>query len=361
MNESNTHIQAPNREPLFDIMKALGIISVVIGHVIPYPSVIRFVYSYHLALFFFVTGLQYHLDKYEKDPFSIVPSRLKSMWPSFFLYLTFFTLTNNLFVQLHLINNGTLYSKSDCLLHIYNNFTFLGGERLGGALWFVPVILLGTLIFTLLQYLCSVFLPKYKWQAILLGSLLIGAIALQLISKGFYLMLFGQTTFLLLPLITLGCLLAQKKIPYDKFFRGYIAVPCLAAIIYLVIIKQQYIELSDNMAAPPLTFYPISLCGIYLIGYLSTLIKKNNLLCRMFSFVGKYSFDIMALHFMVFKIIDVIVGLSLGHSPEVYSAFPSAYPHLWPVYIILSVLVCPFIRVGCHHVYEKMKAIASSC
>lgn len=61
--------QRESRDPYIDILKALGIISVVIGHsstiVIPIIKVgfTNIVYSYHLMIFFFATGFLIVLTK----------------------------------------------------------------------------------------------------------------------------------------------------------------------------------------------------------------------------------------------------------------------------------------------------------
>jgi len=56
---------------------------------------------------------------------------------------------------------------------------------------------------------------------------------------------------------------------------------------------------------------------------------------------GRYSFDIMALHFLVFKCVDLVYGRFLLSEPlETYSRFPQAYAdQLWPWYALLGTMV----------------------
>lgn len=60
-----------------DIAKGIGIILVVIGHVPPSEYAIRFIYDFHMPLFFFLSGL--FLDEKKYDFKRFVLSRIKSL------------------------------------------------------------------------------------------------------------------------------------------------------------------------------------------------------------------------------------------------------------------------------------------
>lgn len=45
-----------NRNPVYDIMKGIGIILMLIGHIPPGPRLFHFIYSFHMPLFFIVAG-----------------------------------------------------------------------------------------------------------------------------------------------------------------------------------------------------------------------------------------------------------------------------------------------------------------
>lgn len=50
------------RNPVFDVMKGIGIVLMLIGHVPPRESVYHFIYSFHMPLFFLVAGSFAHWD-----------------------------------------------------------------------------------------------------------------------------------------------------------------------------------------------------------------------------------------------------------------------------------------------------------
>ena len=59
-----------------------------------------------------------------------------------------------------------------------------------------------------------------------------------------------------------------------------------------------------------------------------------------FDIIGNYSFEIMAFHFLVIKVIDFIYASINGIN--VYNTFPSAFPELWPLYIVLGCTIPAF-------------------
>ena len=55
--------KSKNRDKFWDIVKGIGIISIVIGHV-TINDIKEFVYTYHLIIFFFVAAYFYNEKKY---------------------------------------------------------------------------------------------------------------------------------------------------------------------------------------------------------------------------------------------------------------------------------------------------------
>lgn len=347
------------RKNVYDILKALGIISIVIGHCHRSQQAVDFVYSYHLALFLFVAGIQYNIRKYSTNPFLFLQSRFKSMWPAFFGYLTFFTLTHDLATQLHLVNDGSLYGKLNVAFRVLNNFIVLGGEILGGALWFIPVMLITMMLFAAIVYFSYTYFYRIRLIPIIAFSCLIGALGVYCNLNVIHLNLHVHTGLLLLPAMTAGYIFVHFQVDFKKFFRWYIALPCLLFIYWTVIKNGHRVELSQELiGGSSCYFYIITFCSLYFICYLAKAIDCFSFLSRSFAFLGRYTFDIMSLHFLIFKIIDVCYGRWIGDGPEIYSAFPCAYRTLWPVYVIASIVISPWIRIGLNKFFSIIKNCA---
>ena len=66
------------------ILKGVAIVSVVAGHTC-YWSV-QYVYMYHLAVFFFVSGYLYDEEKYGNNVSGLFAARMQSTMPIYLLY-----------------------------------------------------------------------------------------------------------------------------------------------------------------------------------------------------------------------------------------------------------------------------------
>ena len=344
-----------SRNAVYDIMKGIGIISIVIGHCHPNMDVVRFVYGYHLAIFFFVSGLQFHDAKYADAPYLLIQNRLKSMWPAYFGYMTFFTLTSGPFLKINILSESYAYTKYVIFNRVVNNFFFSGSETLGGAMWFVPMMLSGIIIFAAIVFFSTKFFSRYRLIPIVGLSLVVGLLGIYTNLNTYYQIYNANTAFLLLPLMLVGYLLSLCKIKLADILRWPVAIMALVFFVYFTVVKDYLVNLATCNIVSAKLFYPITACGIYAICYIAKLLNKFSITARAFSFIGKYSFDIMALHFLCIKLVDVIYGIINADPSEVYSTFPRAYPKLWPIYLAVSLAVGPLVRIGVSKGYTALQ------
>ena len=87
------------RSSFWDLVRGIGILSIVMGH--SCRQVIPYVYTYHLAVFFFVSGYLYNEKKYGLDPFGHIAAKLKSAWPKYMGYTSFYILMHNQIGRAH--------------------------------------------------------------------------------------------------------------------------------------------------------------------------------------------------------------------------------------------------------------------
>lgn len=94
-------MEIKRRDAFIDILKGIGIVSIVIGHsswLLPKTQfpIGPFVYTYHIMLFFFVAGMCF---KYKIDvtPFQLIGKRLEKLVPLYIKYSVLFIILHNLF------------------------------------------------------------------------------------------------------------------------------------------------------------------------------------------------------------------------------------------------------------------------
>lgn len=318
--------------------------------------VVRLVYSYHLAIFFFVSGMQFRIEKYSGDPFLLLYKRVQTMWPGFFCYLTFFTLTHEIALNAGVLVGEDNYTTFDFLNRTINNFLFLGSETLGGAMWFIPVMLVALLLFGGVIWVCNKYIHKYRILAVIICVCTIGAVGVYCNLTSRSLTLHLHTALLLMPMMLAGAMISYYHTNYDKVFRIIPAVICFAFTSWITFGKGVLINLAAEQIGSALLFYPLSFCGIYSMCTLAKYLDRIKPISHALSFVGQHSFDIMALHFFIFKIIDLCYAKVVGI--EDFGRFPYAFDNLWPVYTIASICIAPWIRVFIKKLYTDSKVLA---
>lgn len=69
MNEQALNIST-GRKYWIDVLRALGIILVVLGHVSKEPNTVIFIYAFHMPLFFLLSGFLFNRHRYDLLPSS---------------------------------------------------------------------------------------------------------------------------------------------------------------------------------------------------------------------------------------------------------------------------------------------------
>lgn len=337
---------APSRSRFWDILRGIGILSIVMGHC--FQPAIAYVYTYHLAVFFFISGFLYNETKYSRDPFGHIAAKLKSSWPKYTLYMCTFTLLHNPFQHIGINPPGLLYGRTQTAALLGNALILLGGEAMGGALWFVPAWILSCGIFGGTIWFVFRFCPDKKAWAVPLRTALVSGISLLFCAAGARLMLGGfvltyrmHLAFLVQPFFLAGWLIRRHLPAYRRWLKWYAALPCAVLLWWIIRRYSPLIDIAAGHIGNGWQYFLLAFLGIYCCMYLASLLESLNAPGSVFALYGKYSFDVMALHFFIFKLIDVFYGHFIANDPpEIYSAFPQAYAfRLWPVYIILGVTV----------------------
>lgn len=69
MNKSELTIETTKREEWIDYLRGLGIILMIIGHTWIWPPVIKWIYGFHMPLFFVLSGYLFNKQKWEENEY----------------------------------------------------------------------------------------------------------------------------------------------------------------------------------------------------------------------------------------------------------------------------------------------------
>ena len=334
-----------SRNSYVDILKGIGITSIVIGHSCSFIlnnniPLGPFVYTYHLMIFMFIIGYLIDLSKFEKDKnykYQYIGKQIIKMLSLYFMYNLIFVLAHNIFVKYHMID-ANYYNLKDIVKNILLGIQFLTNEKLLGALWFIPMMLIAKILFVIL-YSKNIFNNRLT-NTISIG-LLTGIIGSLLIVNNAGYIYYTQISIISISFICLGVLYKRYEDKINLFITNWSWMP--SAIVIFIILKQytSWIDLSANMIINPPVFYLLSITGIYFCLSLAKTIEYFKKSKRLFEIIGKNSFHIMALHFMIIKLIDISYAYLKGIKDyDLISKYPYAFSNkLWFIYIILGVLI----------------------
>ena len=342
------------RNDLIDSVKGIGMISVIIGHSlvtlpISHLKLGIFVYLYHIMLFFFVAGFLYDGNKYNhfKSAHIYIGKRFYGIFKPYVLYNTGFVLLHNLLSSFWLINAGA-YSVNECIIWLVSGAILQTNEAMLGAFWFLPVLFVSCVMFCISFCLSAEISTRFcnckNVTIILMSFIMLPFAILGLYTNyfGMYLSYHIQTALLAVPIMYLGYI---SKIYYPKIRSLFSWVGCLASCAVLCLIVHYNVisvELSANQIGNVFLFYPVTCIGLYFCICLANILQKCSPVQKLLSFIGKNSFHFMALHFIIFKLLDRLVSLFRSDPETVINAFPHSY-NLGLIYTVVTVIVMGII------------------
>jgi len=326
------------RDPYIDILKGIGIISVVIGHSgtflpgVSFPTT-KFVYLYHLMIFFFTAGMVYKPEK-STDPFQYLGKQLKGSIPLYVKYNIIFLLFHNIFVRIHMLGEG-IYGINNYIINVISILLMSHSETFGGALWFIPMFLFAKGVFGVTFQLAQ---KARRPHAVHLCFIIVLAfIGLYTNYFGMYLLYHVQTSLLGVPVIYAGYFFGKYRKSFSKATHPAAILPYGGILVLISLLNIGQIELSANMIINPALFYPVTFVGIGFCLATAQLLQKWHISRYLFSYAGRKSYHIMASHFLIIKLVDLALGTISNKEPSVLSQFPYSFHGLGWLYTLLGV------------------------
>lgn len=334
------------------ILKAIGIIMVVMGHKYNpfswYPP-----YSFHMALFIFISGYFYN-EKYESNKGLLVKKRFKSYVVPYFIWNFFYMVVTYLLkVKYKFILGDAPSLKSFFITPFVNGHQY----SLYLAAWFVLTLFIVQVIFVFL-YPCIKKFTKNEMVHLII-FILLGICATTIAGKGANagIKLFIIKTLFGLLFFYLG-VYYKRNLEHKNIFNVWI-LGCSFLIQMLMIINFKNIEYTlawGNFSGHTIIPIVASINGIYLYLFvskaISNLLPDNDILFK----IGRNTVHIMNHHILIFFIINYIFikvyNLEMGNLNDVWYAYDiSKY---WLVYVGAAILVPTFVAEYVKYIKTKL-------
>ena len=348
----------------FSIVKALGIILVVISHSAIHTHLSTFAYLINIAIFFFVAGY-FFKDEYLYKPHLFFRKKIVRYYIPWVLYGLVFVFLHNAFLSLGLMTfdykqNVAIepYTFEDIVLKSIEVLSFFKWkEPLLAPLWFLFGMFSGFCVF----YSISWFAKKVgKTKFELVRAVLVVAVMIVGFLGDEYNLRLGiiYRPMVISGLIYIGKLysICAGKIKLSPIF----ALLCFVALLIATVYNYQ-INIGGMVFGNPILFLLISCVGNYMLLTLAYYIDaKTSTFSKVLNYIGAYSFSIMVLHYVSFKLV-VFIQLWICNYPSNYLAYYPVIPYntnyWWVAYTIVGVAVPLFLASSADFIKQKVTVI----
>lgn len=299
-------------------VKAIGILLMVAAHAGCPDLATRFIYLFHMPLFFIISGYCFN-EKYIQDKSLFIKKRTKGLYWPFVKYSILFLILHNVFFALNIYNGeygwkgitSVEYTGMDMWHKAGNIITLMtDNEQLLGGYWFLKQLFFGSIIaMVLISY-------TGRFAALILLALTILCFSFPHISFS-ALQLNGVTAHSAL-FYTLGYLIRKHNIVLPQ--KGLcVTLPLLAvAALYF-----PFLEMSTMDIQTLVPYTIMALLGTMSVFTLSTMLQeKGGNICRSLVYIGKHTLPILTWHFLSFKLVSLLI-IAVYHNPITWLAcFP---------------------------------------
>lgn len=116
-----------------DYAKALGVFLVIMGHTYKGYSFIGWIYSFHMPLFFFLSGITLKIEQISCKEF--LKKRVKSLLIPYILY-------SIVYIMLEVIKSGLNGNMDETIKYFLRDAFWIRGQQATIGLWFLPLLFL---------------------------------------------------------------------------------------------------------------------------------------------------------------------------------------------------------------------------
>ena len=330
-----------------DCLRAILIILMVFGHA--GSNYVTFIYLAHIPGFFVVSGYTSHL-KNERYDYHYIKKRITSILiPAILINVVYI-------LSVWLVKRdfgGDVAYSVECAplkLQLENFFIRLYTADLGGATWFLFVLFEAEILFTLFQYLSV----KCKCHWLLYGfCVLCGAVGYKLTAGKIYLPYLADLALIAVFYYGIGYFIAEYNIL--NYIESQIMLP-MCMILTLFFGNYWFrgrlpMNWPTRQFAEPFIQLLSCFAALYLLYEAAKWISKRPI-SFIFSEIGRRTYSILILHFLVFKLVFLIsYYLGIGGISKAYLRNLTPGPELtrnggWLLISVLTIAICCLISAA---------------
>ena len=364
------------RETIISICKGIAIILMVIAHAEAPGWLCKFIFEFHMPLFFITAGYFFSL-KYLNDEATFVKKRIKGLYWPFVKWAVFFLIIHNWMFDLGVLNEtfgndagGVThpYNWHQMQQNLWNIFTAMGGydQFLCGAFWFFRGLFVASILYLIIYKVLDSSLKSARWKAAIpyLVCLIMLLLCAWKTSEGLKVITLVQGGYRDM----MGCFFFGCGFIFKKFVDDYrqamahqsVAILCNIVFAVIVFLFSKYLTANMNWRSSFVQFLSLPLPA--LLGFLMTyniscwLDRHENILKRFLVYTGDHTLYIFIFHIVSYKVVSLIKIWYYGLDPKQIGCHMVIHEHsqedqFWILYTIAGVGL-PLLGIW---LYEKAK------
>ena len=313
------------RDTVISIAKSIAIILMVIAHAEAPGWLCKFIFEFHMPLFFITAGF-FFSTKYLHDEATFVKKRVKGLYIPFVKWALFFLIIHNWMYDIGILNEvygneqgGVLhpYSTHQIQQNLWNIITAMGGYDafLCGAFWFFRGLFVASILYLIIYKVLDSTLPRWAERAtpylICLIMLLFcgwktweGLKVINLVQGG-YRDLMGCFFF------GIGFIFRQYVDDYRQIMsRQYLAIPMTILFGIIVWLFSKYLTANMNWRSTFQQFLSLpipAILGFLMVYNISRWIDAGKgWFKRLLVYTGDHTLNIFIFHIISYKVVSLI-------------------------------------------------------
>jgi fucose 4-O-acetylase-like acetyltransferase len=325
-----------------DILRAFGVIGVVVFHAAGPPEITGLITPWFLGVFFFASGYTYK-DDYTTHPWALAKKRFFTLYVPFVGWQLAYLTLHDLFFKMSILSDKVGYLNG--VSQYYGPMDFFRAtraivlmravENMGGALWFITALISVNALFCLLSVAGARLFGGREWAR--------AAMVLALVAIAYT----NQT------LVTYPLYLNFSLLCVLFFYAGYLyrrhealvpngMLPSMLAAVALYLGRGTILGLT--VTGNPVLIVATVMAGVYLVLQISKAIGSKPFL----EYVGRNSLAIIAMHFLAFKLVSLAIVQVRGLPAYALATFPviAVGGSWWVAYALVGLLVPVAVKLG---------------
>lgn len=342
------------RDTTFDIIRGIGIVLMVIGH-IGYP-LNSFIYLFHMALFFIISGYFFSNKCYQtiSDVKKFIIRKIKTLYIPFISWNILLVLFHNFLISINVYSTTEttyfrdvsfapthFYTITEIIKKIIFSLLFYHQEKFGGATWFLRVLFFVSIFSCIFYYIVQKYVSEKNRDYVITSIYTLAC----LIGYGFLKLHFNfysiGTMFSVAFLFYLGIIIKKKNINFKNVYVNSCIFISSIVVLWISSLNNIKIELSANCYPNPLLLVLLSFCGFIFIKYIATCIVKFKLISDLFIFLGQNTLYLLLYNTIGFKIFTYLQIKLFNYPIVLMSSYPVIVNNIhkvWLFYLFSSII-----------------------